>query len=101
MRFGYNVYVSHVDPDDPAYFGLIGARATLAGAQALAERVLGRKIYGFFRAGAPGSKDLATNGSLEKIREDGPRHARLLHDWMHEGKAPWSGKPLARGNRRG
>lgn len=45
--FGYAVYASNFDPDDPSALEFIGGRKTLRGAQTLAETRIGR-IYGFF-----------------------------------------------------
>jgi hypothetical protein len=72
----YNVFVNHADPEDPDYFAFVGHRATLAGAQTLAEKKLGKKIYGYYRRGDSMGKAILFTG----VESDRGKQAKILYD---------------------
>ena len=73
MALVYKVYLQGTDPDDPDYFGYVGERASLLGAQSLAEKKLKQRIYGYFARGQ------SMGRSILETSNDGPR-ARLVYD---------------------
>jgi hypothetical protein len=54
----YGVYATHTDPDDLPAYNYVGARKSKAGAQTLAEKFLGKRIYGFKKVGDAYGKDI-------------------------------------------
>lgn len=70
----YNVYVTGLDPDDPDSFGYYGNRASLRGAQTLAEKGVKGRVYGWYARGKTSKEILETN-------EVNGRRARIVYDW--------------------
>lgn len=77
MALVYHVYATYMDPDDPDHFGHYGHRASLRGAQTLAEKALKREIRGFHARGRSMGKDI-----LETIaNRPGDRRVRIVYDY--------------------
>jgi hypothetical protein len=79
----YGVWATHTDPEDLPYFNYVGARKTLAGAQGLAEKTVGRRLHGYFRQ-SDGS--LVSHTSLDKLGAETP-HVRIEEGWYDEDRA--------------
>jgi hypothetical protein len=78
----FSVYASGTDPEDPDYFAYYGSRATKGGAEALAEKILGKRIYGWYattRFGYPAlESDTAGSHELRArlVQEPKPMHTK-------------------------